>query len=53
VSVNIHSLMAETNVGISGAPFLDESKGKEFIEKLWTEIAQEVKSVDPDLKITV
>jgi hypothetical protein len=40
-------------VNNSGAPILDEGQGKEFIEKLWTVIIEEVKSVDPDLKITV
>jgi hypothetical protein len=40
-------------VNDSGAPILDEGQGKKFIEKLWTDIIEEVNSVDPDLKITV
>jgi hypothetical protein len=38
---------------ISGAKFLDESKGEEFIEKLWTEIVADFKAVDPELEIAV
>ncbi|KAN0096656.1 putative carbonyl reductase [Hyaloscypha variabilis] len=36
-----------------GAPFLDEKLGKEFIDKLWTEIVEEAKTIDPELKVVV
>jgi hypothetical protein len=40
-------------VNNSGATILDDGQGKDFIEKLWTGIIEEVKSVDPGWKITV
>ncbi len=43
----------ESDIQFSGAPFLDEKLGKEFIDKLWTEIVEEAKAIDPELKIVV
>jgi hypothetical protein len=43
--------MMTSNMDTSNPPFLDESKGKEFIEKFWTEMVKEVKSLDPQLEI--
>jgi hypothetical protein len=43
--------MMASNMDTSNPPFLDESKGKEFIEKFWTEIVEEAKSLDPELEI--
>jgi len=40
-----------SNMDTSNPPFLDESKGKEFIEKFWTEMVKEAKSLDPQLEI--
>lgn len=36
---------------VSGATFLGETKGEEFIEKLWIGMVEDANSVDPKLEI--
>jgi len=48
-----HGKFIQNNKVDLGAPFLDEAVGKEFIDKLWTGIAAEVKEVDPKLESIV
>jgi hypothetical protein len=43
--------MMTSNMDTSDATFLDESKGKEYVEKFWTEMVEEAKSLDPELEV--
>jgi hypothetical protein len=38
---------------LSGAPFLDEDAGRVFIQKLWADIAADIRAVDSTLEIIV
>ncbi|KAE9371717.1 putative carbonyl reductase [Stipitochalara longipes BDJ] len=48
-----HGKFLQHNKVDPGAPFLDEKLGKEFTEKLWAEIVEDAKSVDPELDVVV
>lgn len=48
------AMVAESsNMSIRGAPFLDEAEGKKFVEQLWTEVVEDVKTVDPTIEIGI